>query len=261
MTIIASNTSLPNNTVAHHALGMMFEPSQAIADTGATSLYLTKGAPCENKRIATNPISVTLPDGRRIHSTRVCDIRIPGLPSILTGHIMPEMTTALLFGIRILCKAGCKVTFDNDKCQVFYNDAIILTGYKDPISDLWTLPILTGKTIRTSLGAPHQPPLGPCMSDAPTDVANFSYHRTTTENNIKLMHQSLGSPPKRSLLTAIRRGFLCGAPHMNLKSVVKYLPPSMATCKGHMKRPRQRIRSTAPKVPRISVPASTPLTL
>ena len=237
MTIIASNTSSSNDTVAHHALGMMIGPSQAIAGTGATSLFLTKGAPCENKRIATNPISATLPDDRRIHSTHVCDVRIPGLPSVLTGHIMPEMSTASLFGIHILCKAGCKVTFDDDKCQVFYNDAIILTGYKDPISDLWTLPILPCKTVWTSLGAPHQPPLGPCMSDAPTDVANFSYHHTMTENNIKFMHQSLGNPPKRSLLTAIRRGFLRGAPHMNLKSVTKYLPPSMATCKGHMKRP------------------------
>jgi hypothetical protein len=53
---------------------------------------------------------------------------------------MPDMTTALLFGIRVLCKAGCTVTFDEDKCQVLYYGSIILTGYKDPASNLWMLP-------------------------------------------------------------------------------------------------------------------------
>jgi hypothetical protein len=89
-----------------------------------------------------NPITVKLLDGRKIKSMHICDIVIPGLPTILTGHIMPDMTTASLFGIRILCKAGCKVLFDDDKFQVFYNSKVILTGYKDPVSDLWTLPIL-----------------------------------------------------------------------------------------------------------------------
>jgi hypothetical protein len=53
---------------------------------------------------------------------------------------MPDMTTASLFGIHILCKVGCKVLFDDNKCQVIYNSKVILTGYKDPASNLWTLP-------------------------------------------------------------------------------------------------------------------------
>ncbi len=96
-----------------------------------------------NKRRTLNPISVTLPDGRKIQSTHVCNIAIPGLPTILTSHIMPDMTTASLFGICVLCKAGCTVIFDDVKCQVLFKDKIILTGYKDTASNLWTLPILT----------------------------------------------------------------------------------------------------------------------
>ena len=236
----------------------MIAPSIAIADTGATSLFLTKNAPCLNKRPADSPISVTLPDGRKIFSSHICDVRIPGLPTMLTGHIMPDMTTASLFGIRVLCKAGCKVIFDNEKCQVVYKENIILTGYKDTISDLWTLPILPDDSHRTTLAATQQSSPGPGFSDAPSEVATFSYHRTTKENNVKFMHQSLCNPPRSSLLAAIRRGFLRGAPHLNLKAVAKYLPPSMATAKGHMKRPRQGIRSTTPKRPRINVPASVP---
>jgi hypothetical protein len=73
------------------------------------------------------------------------------------------------------------------------------------------------------------------------------------------MHQSLCNPPKSPLLAAIRRGFLHGAPRLDLKSVAKYLPPSMAMAKGHLKRPKNGIRSTTPKRPRIiPVPASVP---
>ena len=49
---------------------------------------------------------------------------------------MPDMTTASLFGIRILCKAGCTVIFDDDKCQVLYNNIVIFTGKKDTVSNL-----------------------------------------------------------------------------------------------------------------------------
>jgi hypothetical protein len=47
---------------------------------------------------------------------------------MLMGHIIPSITLASLIGIRILCKAGCKVTFDNKKCEVMYKDNIILHG-------------------------------------------------------------------------------------------------------------------------------------
>ena len=132
----------------------------------------------------------------KIKSTHICDIVVPGLPTVLTGHIMPDMTTASLFSIGILCKAGCKVLFDNTKCQVVYNSKVILTGYKDRVSNLWTLPILTNEPTWTTLDAQHQLPLGPCMSDTPQELANFLYHCTKTEINVKFMHQSLCNQPK-----------------------------------------------------------------
>ena len=36
---------------------------------------------------------------------------------------------------------GCTVTFDKDKCDVIYNGNVILRGFKDSATDLWTLPI------------------------------------------------------------------------------------------------------------------------
>jgi len=74
-----------------------------------------EGADEKNKRPAIKPLTINLP----IKSTHICDIDIPGLPTTLTGHIVPNLAIASLFGIRVLCKAGCKVLFDDDKCDVF----------------------------------------------------------------------------------------------------------------------------------------------
>jgi hypothetical protein len=71
----------------------------------------------------------------------MCDIKIDGLPTVLTGHIIPDLSIASLFGIRVLTEAGCTVTFDKSNCVVRYNGAIILWGAKDPATDLWTLPL------------------------------------------------------------------------------------------------------------------------
>jgi hypothetical protein len=100
------------------------------------------GVDAENKQSATKPLTFNLPDGRKIKSTHVCNINIPGLPITLTGHIIPDLKIALLIGICPLCKVGCKIIFDNEKCDVVYKGRVILRGYKDPTTDLWTLPII-----------------------------------------------------------------------------------------------------------------------
>ncbi len=102
-----------------------------------------EGADVDNKRPATVPLTINLPDGKRVQSTHVCDIWIPGLLTVLTGHIVPSLCIASLIGIRPLCKAGCKVIFDNKKCDVVFDGVVILRGFKNPSTDLWTLPITT----------------------------------------------------------------------------------------------------------------------
>jgi hypothetical protein len=89
--------------------------SQAIADTGATSIFIVEGADVDNKHPAMAPLTINLPDSKRVQSTHVCGIQIPGLPTVLTGHIVPSLSIASLIGIRPLCKAGCKVIFNNKK--------------------------------------------------------------------------------------------------------------------------------------------------
>jgi hypothetical protein len=70
----------------------------------------------------------------------------------------------------------------------------------------------------------------------------------TQANVIKFAHQSLCNPKISTLLRAVRKGFLKGCPNMTERLNLKYLNPSPATAKGHMKCPHHGIRSTRPKM-------------
>jgi hypothetical protein len=133
-----------------------------------------------NIRPATNPLTISLPDGKVVRSTHVCNFELPSLPSILEGHIVLDLTVASLVGIRILCKAGCIIIFTKTACYIMYGGNIILTGYKDPSTDLWVLPITSDAILQQGqLGispgsdSAHQatestqPRAGPCMAHAP----------------------------------------------------------------------------------------------
>jgi hypothetical protein len=89
----------------------------AIADTGATSIFIMDGVDVINKRVASKPLTINLLDSKKVQSSHVCDIEIPGLPTVLTGHIVPSLTVTSLIGILPLCKAGCNVIFDDLKCN------------------------------------------------------------------------------------------------------------------------------------------------
>jgi hypothetical protein len=115
--------------------------THAIADTGATSIFIMDGVCVVNKRITNNPLTINMLDGRKVKSTHFYDITIPGLPTILMGHIVLHLAIASLMGIWQLCNAGCTVTFDINMCNVIYNGTVILCGFKDIRTDLWTLVI------------------------------------------------------------------------------------------------------------------------
>jgi hypothetical protein len=129
------------NPMPQYLNAITITTNQAIANTGATSILIMAGTDVDNKCLVVKPLTINLPDGKQIQSTHVCDIQIPGLPTVFTGHIVPSLTIASLIGIRPLCKVGCKVIFDNKKCNVMFKGVVILWGFKDPSTNLLTLPI------------------------------------------------------------------------------------------------------------------------
>jgi hypothetical protein len=113
----------------HEALNALtIAPLHAITDTGATSIFIMDSVNIVNKCTTLKPSTINLPNGRKVRSTHVCNIAIPGLSTVFTGHIVPDLALALLIGIYPLCKAGCRVIFDNHKCEVEYNRNVILRG-------------------------------------------------------------------------------------------------------------------------------------
>ncbi len=57
ITVVASNAISAVTHNMHHANALTISPALAVANMGATSVNLTKGALRSNKQIATNPIS------------------------------------------------------------------------------------------------------------------------------------------------------------------------------------------------------------
>jgi hypothetical protein len=179
--VITSNIS-----GSHKLCGIITHPrkppiplTHAVADTGATLVFVLKGRKMKNIRPAVTPLVVNLPDGIVVRSTHICDYEIPRLPTLLEAHIVPDLTVASLIGIRVLCKAGCIVIFTDQNYSVMYGGKVILRGYKDPSTDLWILPITPDEVCRqgklqTSQGSDYvanatkstQSQASPCMTHA-----------------------------------------------------------------------------------------------
>jgi hypothetical protein len=226
--------------------GLTFADTHAIANMGATSIFVMVGTPMSNIRPALDPLTINLLNGKSVHSMHICNISIPGLPMIPTGHIVSSLSMASLMGIHILCKAGCKVIFTDTTCEVKYQDKVILTDIKDPTTDLWTLPITP-----TAITATRSQELGHDQHDQenppPVNWVAFAHSFQTHANAVKFSHQSLCNQKISSLMKALKKGFLNGCPNLSKELVTKYLNPSPATAKGHMKRPKKGICSTRTK--------------
>ena len=100
-TIKSYRTRALEHIVHQELSGGVFQlpTKHAIADSGATQIFVMDGTPVINKRPTTQPLQVALADGCQVMSTHMCDIQIDGLPVTLMGHIIPNLSIALLFGI------------------------------------------------------------------------------------------------------------------------------------------------------------------
>jgi hypothetical protein len=74
----------------------------AIADTGATSIFIMEVVEGTNKHVTVKPLTINLPNVKKVMSTHICDINIPSLPIVLTGHIVPSLSIASHIGIHPL---------------------------------------------------------------------------------------------------------------------------------------------------------------
>ena len=93
-------------------------------------------------------------------------------------------------------------------------------------------------------------PADPVHQEAIQQQANHLHQPSTKAETAEFYHQSLFSPPTTTLLKAIKNNQLNSFPGL-VPSLLKHLPPSTATAKGHMHRNRKGLRSTRAKTKEI----------
>ena len=167
----------------------------AILDSGATSHFLVTAAPTASVQVATNPLTVTIPDGSKVKSTHTCTLAIPELPpKARMGHIIPGLASHSLLSVVKLCDAGCEVKLTKILCTVKYRGRVVLQGHKCSRTGLWMVPLDTTNQAPAEEAAQVHEHL---------QFANFAYEYlgnalpTTSQEELAMYyHQCLCSPPK-----------------------------------------------------------------
>ena len=201
-----------------------------IADTGTTAHFFAVDSPLlMNKQKTNSPLKVTLPDNSVITSTHTAELQLPSLPpEACRAHLFPSLGNTSLLSIGQLCDAGCTATFTASKVTVAHKNQIILSGSrKNSTQRLWIIELPVGTqpaTQHSALSAITMP------------------HKAA--ELVKFYHAALFSPALSTLHKALQKNLLPTMPGLNLTTLKKYPPISVATHKGHMDQSRANQRST-----------------
>ena len=134
----AANTLL--RTVSTNAQERM---KWAILDSGASSHFLLSSAPVTDKKIATDPLRIKLPNGSTIQSSHTANIALPMLPpKAREAHIVPGLASHSLVSVVKLCNAGCKVMISDISCEIISKSKQKIQCKKCTQTGLWMIPLV-----------------------------------------------------------------------------------------------------------------------
>jgi hypothetical protein len=220
----------------------------AILDSGATSHFLTTDAPASNIRSTATPLVARLPNGDKVQSTHTCTLDLPELPiAARHAHIIPGLASHSLLSVVTMCNAGCKVTFTKIGCSIEYRGRTIICGHKCTKTGLWMVPIQQGlPPPAASLASISKIENDVNPQARPTTAMAANVEATSSAPEYaRYVHQLLCSPPAATLLKALTISTeLSTIPGLTPALVMKHLPRSTATDKGHMRRHRSNTAST-----------------
>ena len=111
-----------------------------------------------------------------------------------TAHIVPGLVHTSLVSIKMIIVSGCNVTYDTKQVKVYYRGKVVWTGTREFLTGLWVLTLRQDGKItqkRTQTTDNH--------------TANNAYQMKFKEDLIRYLHQCLFSPPKSTLLKAIKK--------------------------------------------------------
>ena len=228
-----------------------------LSDSGAYSHFVIKGSPAVNIKIAEYPISIKLPDGSIIWPTHTCNLDMPWLPlGMKEGHIVPGLEHLSLVSTKKLCKAGCRVVFNEQECRVYYNDELVLCGGRENRykCDSFQSTLSRNKLLE-GLDLPITSPCCEAITQPRTNarfalnIANNLHTLPYKHQQLKHIHQSFSSPPIQTIAKASNNNQMQGIPCLNSPKIVqKYLAPLPATPKGRLKKQRGNVGTRRPKI-------------
>ena len=132
-----------------------------------------------------------------------------------------------------LCNAGCEVHFKQHYYLVFHNNCLIVFLVQYLHTDFWMV------TLTTPTQTPEQNSLR-----HRDNIPFIMYTKNLPRKKIEYLHQCLFSSTQETLPKAIQNNNLLGFPGLYEKAVLKYLPDSTATIKGHLNHTRKNVGST-----------------
>ena len=208
---------------------------ETCADTGATGHFFTTALPISNLRPTTHPIAIRNPNGSLMHSTHEAELDLPQLPLLARRvHIVPELQSRSLLSIAQLCDADCKATFTRSDVHIHHNGTCILSGQRDPATQLWHVNVPT---------RPSPVSLPPGIPPA-CNECNKTIGLPKVADMVAFAHASLFSPTLSTLAKALQSNFLTNFPGLTIDTLCRHPPQSKAMIMGHLNQTCQGLCST-----------------
>jgi hypothetical protein len=122
-----------------------------------------------------------MPNGADIPSTHTCELDLPELPpEARASHILPGLSAHSLLSMAKFCDTGCNVQFTKTHCQVFRDGHLLLQGPRDPVTNLWLLPLCPDPGNRP---------------ETPKVPAHYGYNAHRTTSKAELLHNTSTPQP------------------------------------------------------------------
>ncbi len=196
----------------------------ALINAAASCTLLTTTSPATTMTNADIQITVIQPGGNRTTTTHAVDLLLQNLPpEAQLGHRLPGLVNNLL-SVAALVDTGCKVFFHCTGCEVTFNGAIILRGWRDPKNRLWRVMIVdNGWTTNYKVAIPTQDKPTIELTTPPTMHAYSLYECSTTHKLMHFYYGWLNYPVVSTLIKAINAGYLREWPGLTADRVCQHI--------------------------------------
>lgn len=221
------------------------QPVKIKADSGATGHYFATTSEHLLDELQPSPtMCVRIPNGETIQANKQGHLIIPNLSKQATKtYTFPHLTTSLL-SVGQLCDDNCRVCFEKRKMEVTKNGHHILEGNRNPTDGLWDVDINQLAHKSASLATTTQPNLNVILRNDKSKAELAAYY-----------HATCLFPTTRLWADKIKQGNFISWPGLDV-DIIKHLPKSINTYKGHMRHEPKNLRSTKTVLPTIPVDPS-----